>query len=776
MQSSDYLTVIECHEEKSVNEVYQQMSTALGACTGLRQGLHCMQRHMSTFVPCITDEYARLRYLSFFMKKILPDLEINYSMESDDISAHSGIEYACTNELKNLLSLCSGISIAELLSKGGTELWTFSALCAVAALPMPVDISDLIKTAGRSLYIDSLLGHVIRSRISDWDPEQFVIALREWHRGNRENDNILKFVLDTAAEHVVPVLTEGETRRLLNQYEGNEPITLALLRYMGELGFRELLPELYKMLERDDNTFSVWFSLVDTLTQLGDRREMGALESIKNTAKKSKGPYAKPLLQLVDASMQELQHRNRGALNAAVGHSLVQCMFYGDLQQPGKGGGGGLTTFLSNLGNSLSEKKSWDTVYTLVLLPLVKLESEKALIETLSANHYLVRVPVSLQPHYLAHHLASHEFEILRAVRRTLDRYRIDPDIFHIRFSDNASMGVAALARGLGIKVVFTLTPDPHRNFVDREGKLVSLSDDETLRNMNRVVIADRLIENADGHVLIGHNRRNDRIMPYFPQLWLESDTRKKPLSIIAEGVRTSFSYLEGATALSYLDLVANHSARYRLNRAELYRPVILNVGRLDPLKGQHHLLEVWIQSQFCKHYNLVFIGGNIDRPDPIESWMLQQFDLLMKNNPELIGRFSHIPALSNPEVRLLEQSITACIRGPKPNVYMCSSFKEEFGIAIIEAMCSGFLVIAPINGGVSSYIESGSNGFLIYNTDTTTMKQGMEEVLDHAVYDSKELHDIAQRGREFVTETFNIKRIADEFSDYYLSLFENEN
>ena len=49
--------------------------------------------------------------------------------------------------------------------------------------------------------------------------------------------------------------------------------------------------------------------------------------------------------------------------------------------------------------------------------------------------------------------------------------------------------------------------------------------------------------------------------------------------------------------------------------------------------------------------------------------------------------------------------------------VYVCASLKEEFGIAILEAMAMGLVVVAPNGGGPATYIEDGVTGVL---TDTS--------------------------------------------------------
>jgi glycosyltransferase involved in cell wall biosynthesis len=228
-----------------------------------------------------------------------------------------------------------------------------------------------------------------------------------------------------------------------------------------------------------------------------------------------------------------------------------------------------------------------------------------------------------------------------------------------------------------------------------------------------------------------------------------------------------------GTTADSYIDLLLHHGGTYRLESSDLSGPLLLNAGRLDPLKGQHHLLEAWAGSDLSDRFCLVLLGGNVEDPDPVETEMLEHIDRCLEEHHHLRGRFCHVPALPNPEVRLLERSIMECIRGPYPNVYVCSSFKEEFGISILEAMVSGFLAIAPQNGGVYSYIENGKTGFLIQTENADAIRKALKRVLDPQHHTAEELQTIASRGMKLVKETFNIKRIAGDFSDYYQSLME---
>ena len=45
--------------------------------------------------------------------------------------------------------------------------------------------------------------------------------------------------------------------------------------------------------------------------------------------------------------------------------------------------------------------------------------------------------------------------------------------------------------------------------------------------------------------------------------------------------------------------------------------------------------------------------------------------------------------------------------------IYVCASDKEEFGLAIVEALAAGLVVVAPQRGGPRTYVDHGRNGVL---------------------------------------------------------------
>lgn len=143
--------------------------------------------------------------------------------------------------------------------------------------------------------------------------------------------------------------------------------------------------------------------------------------------------------------------------------------------------------------------------------------------------------------------------------------------------------------------------------------------------------------------------------------------------------------------------------------------------------------------------------------------------DYLIKH-PEFEDRFIHKGAMSNDNIRMLEKSIIKKSMD-LPHIYLCSSIKEEFGIAILEAMSKGFLIIGPIKGGVKTYIKNGKNGFLIDTSNFESIAKGSEECIFNSNIDRDDFTLIQTEGQKTVYDNFSIKKISKEFLSFYVSL-----
>ena len=131
-------------------------------------------------------------------------------------------------------------------------------------------------------------------------------------------------------------------------------------------------------------------------------------------------------------------------------------------------------------------------------------------------------------------------------------------------------------------------------------------------------------------------------------------------------------------------------------------------------------IVEAWADGPLRDRANLLLIGGDLDHSSADER---QQLDA--------------IASVVSPE-RQVESGLL--LPGHRPNdvvarwvaaarfgvpgfaapggVYVCGSLKEEFGIALLEAMGAGLMVVAPDGGGPATYVENGVTGFLTRTWD----------------------------------------------------------
>lgn len=125
---------------------------------------------------------------------------------------------------------------------------------------------------------------------------------------------------------------------------------------------------------------------------------------------------------------------------------------------------------------------------------------------------------------------------------------------------------------------------------------------------------------------------------------------------------------------------------------------------------------------------------------------------------------------MNNDRIRCLENSIAHVKTTPWPPIYVAPSFKEEFGIAILEAMAAGFVAIGPRRGGVKSYIRHEKNGFLMDTTNESTIRNDLQKVLLDRQNSARKMKMIAENGSKTVYRRYSISVVAKMFSSSYTS------
>ena len=450
------------------------------------------------------------------------------------------------------------------------------------------------------------------------------------------------------------------------------------------------------------------------------------------------------------------------------GGILVQPVFYGDPGRPGQGGGGGLATLLRDLGSVLPSKGL--SVLTVALQqdhrrrPAQETIKAPAPEQLLAPGHLLTRLPIHLESADPAGFLqASHR--IARAMDTILQPLAGSRTVVHLRYLDDASRAAGLAAKRLGLTLAMTLAPDPHRNICSPDGKILPRKPEAARELFNRILIGDELLSWSQGVVAIGRNAFAGELAAWFPQL---EDTRGRILKGIDEGVDTS----PARTDLDASAILCNPRLVLGLAEDRLARASLVCVGRLNPVKGQATLAQVWANNGLWQDFNLVFIGGNLDEPSTEERLIRDAIRSVLR--PELQGRLCHLPAQSNDVVRGLLSWFA--LRRPSGgcDFYVCPSLKEEFGLSILEAMAAGMPVCAPLNGGARTYIRHGNNGYLVDTSTALSLARelqvilGSREGLETPRWNSPGIMRIKQRARQTVEEEYSLSAMANEYADFY--------
>lgn len=434
-------------------------------------------------------------------------------------------------------------------------------------------------------------------------------------------------------------------------------------------------------------------------------------------------------------------------------------MFYGDFEDSGKGNNGGLAILLKGLGNEISKNKKISIVVTIT----ISNNLHKPFISYYENKHIFIRLPIYMDEKE-EDPFIGRELFIKRYIDRFLKRARLDPDIFHIRYLDNGSRAVSLLSEELNKKLVLTLTPDPHRNMFNDRGNLRKIEFNELIAKLNKIKIGDELIYRSDGILGIGNESMKKELEIYFPQLG--ENVINNSVKMISEGIEYK---LPG----SHEEIKKAMDERFLLEEIDkdfFKKPIIMNVGRLNSLKGQIELLKAWASCRLSKTYNLLIIGGDLENPNNDEKEIISFFEEYIRSNHHLKNNFYHMGAIPNEKVRVLENNIMKN-KFTYPHIYLCSSKKEEFGIAILEALSQGFLAIGPMRGGVKSYINNGENGFLINTSSSESISKEVEDIIYNSNINNENFRKIQDAGKKTVDEYFSIEKISQEFLDFYLSV-----
>jgi glycosyltransferase involved in cell wall biosynthesis len=454
------------------------------------------------------------------------------------------------------------------------------------------------------------------------------------------------------------------------------------------------------------------------------------------------------------------------------------------LLHAGQGTTGGIATLLVQLGDALAADRRIAAVTTIgrgtPAEALAGLAAPPTLHGPLADEHAVLPAP-----------LGRHEdggfgggwpavIAAERGLRRILDHRPVD--LLHLRMADVGSLAAARIARRRGLPTVFTLAPDPHAVIAEQEraGDLDRASfgpADAAGALWFRARLVRYLADTARQVVLFPRSELAVRLRDL-----LAVDIAADPARyhVVSEGIdpapveaaRREVAGLVpvGPEPAAPVDtegvLVDLRAAVAGLGPGRRGLPLVVSVGRLAEVKGMARLVEAFAADPALRaRANLAIVGGDLDDPTPEERAEIERIEATFVPHSEMAEALVMLGHRPHDDVLRV---LAAADQGLGPDIapggaYACGSRKEEFGLAIVEALAAGLPIVAPRTGGPASYLEEGVTGRLVDTLDRAALVAGIRGALDLAGRPGR-----ADRARELVAERFTIGAMADALVPVY--------
>jgi len=186
-----------------------------------------------------------------------------------------------------------------------------------------------------------------------------------------------------------------------------------------------------------------------------------------------------------------------------------------------------------------------------------------------------------------------------------------------------------------------------------------------------------------------------------------------------------------------------------RLRNVPADSPVVLNIGRLEPEKGQELFIETARRVKERYPSTRFVLAGRDLSPDQQYLARLQrkvrELDLL--GEVIFLGERDNVPEILG-----------------EADILVSTSRKESFGRVLLEAAASGIPVVAFEVGGVLEIVEEGETGFLVREGDTRAMADKIFLLLS----DPSLRGQMGSRGREKVRKEFTSTLHAQKMQRIY--------
>lgn len=530
---------------------------------------------------------------------------------------------------------------------------------------------------------------------------------------------------------------------------------------------------------------------VAAIAGLGDRDRSDDLVTLVSGLASGDGFIADVArLALVDLGREEVS-RAPWQTGLTVAQMFLHADIDPQLTRAGSGDNGGIATLLVRLGDALTTETARDDATAAMPVQRVITMSRGSAADALGSlspiastvhGHSYAAVPLLRDP---VPSPAAWPLRVAaeRGIRRVL-RTSGTVDVLHLRMADVGSLAASNVARELGIPVVFTVAPDPHGiiHSLEASGSLTreNFGDiDATEHYWFRARLVQRIAGDAAHTVLFPrpHLQRDIKDL-----VGIDITAHPERHTIVPEGidldvvdraVAEASAFAGGAAPSAPLAQLVDLLDTLPADRRHL--PLLISVGRLHRVKGMATIVQAWARGPLRDRANLLIVGGDLASPSLDER---EQLTLIN----DVIAPEDHTSSgllLSGHQPNDTVARWVAATRFGVPGfaapagVYVCGSLKEEFGIALLEAMASGLMVVAPSGGGPATYVLDGHTGFLTSTSNPAMLEAAIGDALD--AVSAEQSDERTELSRSTVAESFTIQAMASALHTVYATVAATE-